>query len=749
MHRFFKVFLFFVSLTLLEAQEPSWSKTLNQAGNLPVEKDWTAYIPFSKQFYGSTENCLQVTDEDSHSKIELSKEEALYVLNNPTIRVSNEIDWYPYDFNEEGIPQGYVVDLIRLLAQKIGIYIEFKTASWPKLHEAFMKNRLDVLYPVRKTKERQKYARFGKPLMKTKNVFITRKGFDGIQDLDDLQDKRLALGKDWTLTKKIKEMYPEANIMEFDTVVQMYEAVAFNLADVTIDDYITASYIINKEMLANLQVGAKVNEQSFLDDSLYMMFQKENKILQKLFDKAFDALDPKELYELKAKWMHTLEIQEDNEENIRLTPEEKKYLLQKEKIDMCIDPDWMPLEANEGGEHIGMSADYMRLLEKYIGIPIEMVPTKTWLESIEFAKQRRCDIFSLAMPTPERKLYMDFTKPYLNIPLVLVTKPNEIFYADVTAITDRKIGIVEGYAYGEILQTRYPDMKLVHVKNITEGMEQVEHNKIFGFIGTLATVGFKIKEDYFGTLKIAGKFDENWELGIGVRNDEPMLKTIFEEAIRSIPSEQHHGILNKWISVDYEEKMDYTLLWQALFGILIVALLVLYRQSKLKEYNKKLKLLSITDALTGLYNRLKLDEVLEYEKKFFERYGRNLSIILIDIDDFKKINDIYGHHAGDETLQVVAKILQENIRKSDTLGRWGGEEFLIICPETDAKGAYSLAQKCRKAVELFVFDTIDKSQSASFGVAQFGKDESIDDVFKRADLSLYRAKADGKNCVRH
>lgn len=165
----------------------------------------------------------------------------------------------------------------------------------------------------------------------------------------------------------------------------------------------------------------------------------------------------------------------------------------------------------------------------------------------------------------------------------------------------------------------------------------------------------------------------------------------------------------------------------------------------IKRLNKH-KLLSITDKLTGLFNRLKLDEALNDEFNRSNRSNRSFGIIIIDIDYFKRVNDTYGHQVGDQTLIQFAKILKENIRKIDILGRWGGEEFMIICSETDFEGTTKLAQLLCEIISKYDFPTIG-NLSASFGVSIYDGDENIDKVIARADNALYKAKANGRNRV--
>ena len=274
---------------------------------------------------------------------------------------------------------------------------------------------------------------------------------------------------------------------------------------------------------------------------------------------------------------------------VQFTDSEKAYLEKKKQLTMCIDPDWMPLEKIENGQHIGMTAEYITILENTIGIPIVMVPTRNWSESIAFAKARKCDIYSLAMPTPERRTYLNFTRPYLSIPLVMAAKTETPFVDNISAITDKKIGIVKGYAFNETLRQRFPKMQIVDVASVPLGLKQVVEGELFGFIGTLATVGYTIQKDFVGELKVAGKFDERWELGIAARNDEPLLVDIFDKAIASINPLDHQKILNHWIAVRFDQKPDYDLLLQVLLFVFAGIVILLFRNYTLGKYNRKLE----------------------------------------------------------------------------------------------------------------------------------------------------------------
>ncbi|WP_186843692.1 sensor domain-containing diguanylate cyclase [Acetobacterium tundrae] len=161
---------------------------------------------------------------------------------------------------------------------------------------------------------------------------------------------------------------------------------------------------------------------------------------------------------------------------------------------------------------------------------------------------------------------------------------------------------------------------------------------------------------------------------------------------------------------------------------------------------REMKKLSETDKLTQLYNRVKLDWAMENELDRTKKYNTIFALIMIDIDHFKQVNDRFGHLAGDLVLVELAELFKTSIRLTDIIGRWGGEEFLMILPDTDENGAMELAEKLRRQVSEKLFLKTE-SITISLGVAAFREDASVDSVIYRADQALYQAKNNGKNQV--
>jgi len=566
--------------------------------------------------------------------------------------------------------------------------------------------------------------------------------------------------------------------------------------------------------------------------------------------------------------------------SLYLTDQEQQYLLKKKTITMCVDPSWMPFEEIVDSKHVGMSADYFELIKKKLPVNFELVPTQTWSESIALAKQRKCDIMSLVMATPEREKYLKFTDSYLNIPLVMATKIHTPFVVDFSSLPNKRVGIAKGYAFLELLRVKYPNLDIVEVENLEDGLQQVVNGNIYGYIGTLATIGYSFQKKFTGELKIAGKFDGSWDLGIGVRNDDAMLYEILQKTVQSVDIREKQKIINDWLSIKYEQRVDYQLILKMIVGFVFILLLVLFfyfRERALKkdlqmnqtlleaiinnipnpmfykdnmgvfknvnssfaknifglekkdvigktlydfeslisfeaiqlhrehdellyenhlsqEYEahiqisdgamkdfkitktiltsssgecigyigimsditdlkkkeKRLQKLASIDPLSKLYNRRYFSNMANHLLNLAKRDDEKITLIMMDIDNFKIINDTYGHKIGDNVIVVIANILQTMSRESDIVSRYGGEEFLILLPKTDKDGAIVIAEKIRQKIQglsLKVHDEEEINFTVSVGVAEVkvGDEKDIEAGIKRADDALYEAKKSGKN----
>ncbi|PLY10316.1 MAG: GGDEF domain-containing protein [Arcobacter sp.] len=199
----------------------------------------------------------------------------------------------------------------------------------------------------------------------------------------------------------------------------------------------------------------------------------------------------------------------------------------------------------------------------------------------------------------------------------------------------------------------------------------------------------------------------------------------------------------------FTKELEKTFYTNLLISLLITAIIIMIILYTIRTYNKKLENLASYDSLTHLPNRRNFNEYFEKSLKLFKRDNIPRSVIFFDIDNFKMINDNYGHLVGDNVLKRIAVILNLQIRDCDTISRWGGEEFLILLNDSNVEQSFQVAQKIRASFEddLELSNLVKGSVTASFGVATFRKDDTIEKVISRADHALYAAKNSGKNKV--
>lgn len=206
---------------------------------------------------------------------------------------------------------------------------------------------------------------------------------------------------------------------------------------------------------------------------------------------------------------------------------------------------------------------------------------------------------------------------------------------------------------------------------------------------------------------------------------------------------------NTKINQQANDKLKYffIILAVVIISFLTIGYFIKQLNAKLQLTQIKLKEQANRDPMTNLYNRRSFYEISRNMIELAQRNLEEIYVIMFDIDNFKKINDTYGHDTGDKVIIALSKTVLNCVRKSDVTARWGGEEFLILAPKTDQIGALTIAEKIRQAIEKLDIEGLNFT--ISIGVASFekNKDKNIDSVIHKADEALYEAKNSGKNRV--
>ncbi len=464
-----------------------------------------------------------------------------------------------------------------------------------------------------------------------------------------------------------------------------------------------------------------------------------------------------------------------------MTKEEKHWIIDHPTIRVASELDWHPFDYMEYGKPKGLVIDYIRLITEKAGLNIEFVNGYSWAELLELFKKRQIDVMPTLYHNEERAKFTLYTKPYYRAKLgIMVRKDSDLTKSDLYKV---KVGIQESNGSIKIVEQRLPQLEMVQVPFNVDLVTQLATKKLDAIIGNPYVFYYHAKEEQISDIKLQGYIDMDsmqqvdTSFHIGVRNDWPILHSILQKAMNDVTEEEFATIEKKWASVRVGETIDWVLIGQIVFVILAVVLFLFWSNRKLKQMvdvkthelrtlneslemrveertnellvmNKELERMANTDPLTNAYNRRYFFDLAVHHMELARRASSTLSVAMIDIDNFKSINDQFGHDVGDQVIKSMVNLATSSIRASDIIARFGGEELVALFPDTNLEGARTLAEKIRSHIEatspnnLIVY-------TVSIGVSEFtSEDKKFDRLLKRADEALYLAKRNGRNNVK-
>lgn len=448
-------------------------------------------------------------------------------------------------------------------------------------------------------------------------------------------------------------------------------------------------------------------------------------------------------------------------------------------VTYCVDPDWMPYEGIRNGVHVGISYDYLQLVSKFAQLDLKFLATSSWQESLDMIATGECHLTPMLNRSPSREQIMGFSQSYFTSSNVLVGATGSEVFHGYEGIQEQLVAVVRGYRQAEYLRRYYPSIPLRDFDNEQQALLALSEGKVDLAVGSLLAVNSLIHDNGMSNIQVIGLAQPHDQLRFGVSKivdsglapaSISMVELIgrLNRAIEQIYEQQHVNIYRQWNNVKYIENTDYRMLvWPSVVLLLITAM-VLWRnrsiasysralaksyqelenlQQQLLEKNRTLEFLSIHDHLTKLYNRNFISQRAAEAVQSHERFKQPVSLIIMDIDHFKRFNDRYGHSIGDDVLVAVADVAKNNLREVDHIGRWGGEEFVIMCPNSDLDAAHILAERIRITVEKIQIAGVSEPVTCSFGIAQLVAKMDFTDWFDAADQCMLSAKSSGRNRI--
>jgi diguanylate cyclase (GGDEF)-like protein len=451
--------------------------------------------------------------------------------------------------------------------------------------------------------------------------------------------------------------------------------------------------------------------------------------------------------------------------NLGLTMEEKIFLQQHQVFRLGVGIAFPPFqfveETTTGPVFKGIVSDYLKILEERLDVRLEPVYGINFKQALAMGRSGEIDLFPAVSRTPEREEFLSYTQPYISYPLVIITRDDSSFVGSVNDLNGKKVALVKHLANYSKFTNDLADVKMdFHFEpDVKSVMTAVSLGKADACVVNLAVASYLINQLGLSNLKVAAPTPwETNKLAMAARKELTLLPGIIQKGLDSITIEESQEIAQRWINLKYEPFTDPRLMRNVIIpggitALLIIAIVVLWNWKLKKEIKKRHKIekdlshLATHDQLTGLPNRTLFMDRLNQALASAKRSGYMLALMFIDFDDFKSINDIMGHHAGDEVLKTISRRLAELLRESDTVGRIGGDEFVVTLPLVNKPdAALKVAKKLLETISKpMLVNDIEVVIEASVGIALYpehGSDAST--LLSAADGAMYMAKQAGK-----
>jgi len=476
----------------------------------------------------------------------LSDEEKSWLAEHPVIRVHNEMNWAPFNFNKNGSPQGFSIDFMNLVAEAVGLEIKYISGpTWDEFQQMIQKGELDVMLNTAYSEERDTYLDFTYPYLEFAPAIYNRNTEPDIKSIEEIFGKTFAIPRGFFYEEVLKE-YPQVNLLYVEGTAEAILAVSRGQADFMLDLMPVVNYLMNRLMVTNLKPGGTLGIGLDSPIAAHIVVREDWPILHSIIQKGMETIPENKLVELRNKWLGYKDVI-----SINFTSEEKEFLRNNRKIKVHNEMDWPPFNYNEDGDPKGLSIEYMNLLAEKADLELEYISGPSWQKFLEMIKNKDLDVMLNIVKTPEREKYLLYTDKYIRNPNVIVSKEKNPFMK-IEELSGKTIAVVEGFFYQEIFERDYPEINLLLVEDVLEGLKAVTFGSADATVGEEAVVTYVIKENFLSELALSGEVligeEELQDLKLAVRNDWPQLQSILMKAMNSVTQDEMNDLTSKWMT---------------------------------------------------------------------------------------------------------------------------------------------------------------------------------------------------------
>lgn len=630
--------------------------------------------------------------------IEFTEEEKAWLEDHPVIKVSSETDWPPFDFHEGGKPTGFSIDYMNLVADKVGLEIEYVVDSWNNLLEASFDKEIDIMQSIVKTPKRLEHLLFTESYFSAPNVVYVRDDEEA-RTLDEMLEKRIAVIEGFITHEILIEQYPETELVIVDSTFEGIYAVSLGDADGFIGWIPAVDYAVKTNYITN--VIPRLDFEFGESDSLFLAVRNDWPELVAILNKGIDAITSDEYREIRNKWYIS-------KSKFELTKEEKAWLEEHKEIRLGHDISWPPFDfVDDLGEYQGICSDYALGVGNLLNVSI--IPRDSedlpWEEMLQEAKQGKIDLIPCIVKTDEREEYLLFTEPYLILPQVLVTRDDFPLISDFNEMKGKSMAVIKGFALEEFLARDYPEIIQIPADNLEEALQLVSEGKAYGTADTFASLEYTTKKLGIKNLRISTTTPYEIELSFAVRKDWPEMIPILERALGTFSEEDKKNIQDKWTTALVEIKIDWRTVWvYALIISFIAAIIIIFIFIWNRKLAKEIRMRKQAEEALNKTN-IKLEELDKLKSTFIATMSHELRTPLNSIIGFTGI-----------ILEGIAGEVNEEQKKQMTMVKTSGEHLLNLINDVIDISKIE-AGKIEIKIEKFDLSNLVREVAESFKVA--------------------------------
>ncbi|MDA8621852.1 transporter substrate-binding domain-containing protein [Psychrosphaera sp.] len=678
-----------------------------------------------------------------------------------TLLLSLSVGAKPFmGIDADGTPVGLFVDLWKLWSNKTKTKIKFVPSTAELSMEALKEGATNVHIGYPESMAINSGLPRAKHIYSTKAHLFVYDQYDFEQPLEQLNGRAVGLYKDSPYQNEFESRYPEINVEYFDN---LDEAINASIQG-RIAGFVVAAQMARARLSEN-NIAERFHEVPDInfEAKVYSLVSSKDKALIRRINDGFDLISEQELVDIENRWIQDYKHRYfgTNKSEFNLSIEEKGWLEDNPEMSVAIVEDWKPYEfVDEEGEAAGISRDMFDLAKRLTGQNYSFKAYPTWDLLYQDFKDGNVDMVANITASEEREVFAYFTPAYWRTPWSVITHKSIDNVASIKKFYGKRLAIIQGYQIIKDIHDNHPQIIIQVVKDFDEAHDLLKAGVIDGILDLMSVSAQYIQDNSLYQFKIHVFEDLGSDNAhIGVKKTLPIQATIMNKVVDSMSKEDIENILKRWNKVDVVAGIKSEIYWRnitifvGIASIIILIILIWNRRLKSEillrqKAEQKLRHLASHDPMTGLPNRSLLIDRLKQAMSHHSRNNKNIAILFLDLDGFKEVNDTFGHDVGDELLTQISERLLSLSRNSDTVARFGGDEFVMLATNlNDGNYAAKVAEKIIADLsDPFVLSRATVSVGVSIGIAKFpqnGHDATV--LIKAADDAMYAVKASGKN----